>query len=149
MLWTVWGFIKFFIRLLRFIGLPHSTYFELQSFGSMLKKATIMHCDSFSFSLRTKQSWAKNESNIPVKFCPSGPNLKCCILGKDDFLIMLKALQWTWLLADFVWPWVSRSVLIHHFPSCLMKFVIFLSPILCLSCLCRLSSCICLGARLK
>lgn len=108
-----------------------------------------MHCDSVSFSLRTKQRWARNESNIPVIFCPSGPKLKCCILGKDDFLIMLKALQRTWLLTDFVWPWVNRSVLIHHFPSCLMKLVIFLSPILCLSCLCRLSSCICLGAHLK
>lgn len=137
------------IRLLIFVGLPRSTYFELQSLGSMLKKATIMHSDSISSSLRMKQNWAENGLNIPVILCPSGPNPKCCILGKDDFLIMLKAPQWTWLLTAFVWPWVNRSFLIHHFPSCLMKFVIFLSPVLCLSCLFRLSSCVRLGARLK
>lgn len=107
-----------------------------------------MNSDSYS-SLKMKQNWAKNESNIPVIFSPSGPNPKSCLLGNDDFLIALKTPRWIWLLAAFVWPWLPQAFLIQHFPWCLMKFGIFLSPILCLSCLFRFSSCLGLGAHFK
>lgn len=111
--------------------LPCSAYSELQSFGSVFKKS------------RPHAFWQF------LILCASGPTPKCCVLGKNNFLMMLKAPWWTWLPPDFVWPWVHWSVLIHRFPSWLMKFVIFLSPILWLSCLFRLSSCVCLDAHLK